>query len=428
MKRSSAVFFTVLLLMSGLTASAEICTIDPVPAATLLLPYFEVDLDDPNGINTIFSITNASATAVLAHVVFWTDLSVPTLDFNIYLTGYDSQAINLRDAFVNGILPRTASDGQDPTDTISPQGPMSQDINFASCTGQFPFSNPVMPPVYIAHVQAAHTGQFSPLLGACAGQTLGDNIARGYVTIDTVSSCTLLFPGDAGYFGAGIVTNQNVLFGDYAFVDSNNNFAQGDTMVHIEATGIPFRGGAAYAPFVPGDYTFYMRYVGGTAVDQREPLPTVTAARYTIGGAFSGGTDYIVWRDSKRNQNPFTCGTAPAWYPLAADQVVMFDEEENPFVPGDTCTVSPCNPLVLVPFPAEAQRVAVNSFDLPTPFDFGWTWLNLNTTVIGDPLLTPYAQSWVSVVRDAEGRFSVGHAATQLDSACDPLTTVLPTP
>jgi len=46
---------------------------------------------------------------------------------------------------------------------------------------------------------------------------LGDNIARGYITVDTVNSCTLLFPGDTGYFatgGTGIATNQNVLWGD----------------------------------------------------------------------------------------------------------------------------------------------------------------------------------------------------------------------
>ena len=39
----------------------------------------------------------------------------------------------MRDVFVDGKLPRTASDGQDPADTISPQGAASQDINFASC-------------------------------------------------------------------------------------------------------------------------------------------------------------------------------------------------------------------------------------------------------------------------------------------------------
>src|SRR3978361_487092 len=85
------------LLALGGQALAVICAIDEVPAATLFLPYFEVDLANPNGVTTLFSINNASATAVLAHVVVWSDLSVPVLDFNVYLTGYDVQSINMRD-------------------------------------------------------------------------------------------------------------------------------------------------------------------------------------------------------------------------------------------------------------------------------------------------------------------------------------------
>src|ERR1700710_2039844 len=102
--------FLVLLCLLGVagSASAVICTIDAVPAATLLLPYFEVDLGDPNGQTTLFSVNNASATAILSHVVVWSDLSVPVLDFNIYLTGYDVQSINMRDILA-GNLPQTAS-------------------------------------------------------------------------------------------------------------------------------------------------------------------------------------------------------------------------------------------------------------------------------------------------------------------------------
>ena len=143
------------LLGMGGQAFAVIGTIDDVPAATLLLPYFEVDLDNPvTGVNTLFSINNASATAVLAHVTVWSDQSVPVLDFDVYLTGYDVQTISLRDIFVNGIVPTTASAGQDTGgDTISPQGPVSQDINFASCS-TFPYSQPRLGAGFRAHLQA----------------------------------------------------------------------------------------------------------------------------------------------------------------------------------------------------------------------------------------------------------------------------------
>src|ERR1700681_820426 len=116
-----------LMLALAVPASAAICNIDVAPAATLLLPYFEVDLNNPNGLTTLFSVNNSAAVAVLAHVTIWSDLSVPVLAFNVYLTGYDVQTINLRDIVVNGVLPQTASAGQDPNDKISPKGPKSQD-------------------------------------------------------------------------------------------------------------------------------------------------------------------------------------------------------------------------------------------------------------------------------------------------------------
>jgi hypothetical protein len=404
-------------------AQAVICTVDDVPAATLLLPYFEQDIGDPWGNTTLFSINNASATAVLAHVVVWSDLSVPVLDFNVYLTGYDVQSVSLRDILVYGVLPHTASDGQDPADTADPndgisnQGSFSQDINFASCTGQLP--PPVLPPSFISHLQNSLTGQFSSILGGCAGLDRGDNIARGYITIDTVNNCTLRFPGDAGYFvagGGGDATNQNVLWGDYFYISEGQNFAQGETLVHVEASA------TNPETSVPGEYTFYGRYVAWTAADNREPLSTNFAVRYVQGGAFTGGSDLVVWRDSKVNQGAFKCGTLPAWYPLGQEQVVVFDEQENPEQP-ETLPVSPQPPGdVINPFPAEANSTPVGSEELPASPDFGWLFLNLNTTVAAAGANPPEdpgaAQAWVSVLISAEGRFSVGFDAIQLDSAC----------
>ena len=174
-------------------ARAEIGTADQVPAATLLLPYFEVDLADPSTINTTFTINNASATAVLAHVTLWTDEGIPTLNFNIYLTGYDIQPVNLGNLFTEGKIPATASAGQDPTDTISNKGLLSQDINFASCTGVLPSTG--LTPTELTHIRRSHTGRRSDVLNGCVSAQYGDLIARGYVTVDTVNNCTEPKPG-----------------------------------------------------------------------------------------------------------------------------------------------------------------------------------------------------------------------------------------
>jgi hypothetical protein len=428
------------LAVSGGAARAEIGTIDDVPAATLLLPYFECALDGggvplANGVTTLFSINNASATAVLAHVTFWTDESVPTLDFDIYLTGYDVQTLNVCDVF-RGNLPVTASDGQDtPQDTISPQGPLSQDINFASCTGRLPYNNPAVNASLLAHLRAAHTGGFTAVYGGCSGFDHGDDIARGYITVDTTTQCSLDFPSTPGYF-SGVASFQNVLWGDYFYVDAANNFANGETLVHIEACQ-PGNGYIGYVgtgtsgvntcPMGAGDYTFYGRYVGGLGTDQREALATTFATRYLNGAGFDGGTDLVVWRDSKTtptggNGLSWACTTEADWFPLNQADVVAFDEQENS---TDLCfqgdNISPPTGGADTCFPLETQRVSLqtgsSAGDTPAPpYLFGWMFLNLNTTVAGG-LFNPTAQAWVETIMDAQGRFSVGFDAIKLDQA-----------
>src|SRR5215203_1126149 len=221
------------LLVAAAPAGAAVGTIDNVPAATLLLPYFEVDLDNANGINTLFSINNAAAAAVLTKVVVWSDQGVPVLN----LTVYDVQTISLRDILVGGSVPRTASDGQDPTDTVSPQGALSEDINFPSCSN-LPFPSVAISNSFRAHLQAWLIGAESPETHNCAGAKTwlagGSRIARGYVTVDTVNACDIFFPGDWANYTLSL-TDQNVLWGDWFLVNTGQNFAQGDMLVHIES-------------------------------------------------------------------------------------------------------------------------------------------------------------------------------------------------
>jgi hypothetical protein len=455
--RKVTLCFALLGLLAGrIPAVAEICTIDDVPAATLLLPYFEVDLENVDCINTLFSINNASAAAAIAHVTVWTDQSIPTLDFDVYLTGYDVQTISVRDIF-NGNLPRTADRGADANDAASPSPPLgtTQAPNVNPFTGPFtpgsptefdfggssgpcvaPYTNPVLDNFRITNLRAAHRGQNAPAYGGCLGANYGDNLVRGYITIDSVTQCNLLFPSSATYFSGGIADNRNILWGDYFYVDPVNNSAQGETLVHIESCPTPSVGdGADDCPFVPGDYTFYGRYAAVAGQDQREPLSTTFASRFVQGGLFNGGTDLIVWRDSKTIptgfNGPYTCGAVdrPSWFPLNQTDVVAFDEQENP---QDLCftgdVVSPPLGGAQTCFPLEAQRVSLSGGNVigsdPAPdADFGWIYLNLNTAVTGvaypatDPSI---AQAWVTTLMSAEGRFSVGYDAVQLDSACAP--------
>src|SRR5216683_1155263 len=88
------------------TNNDDTCDISTAPAATLLLPYFEVDFVSTAATarTTLFTITNTSRLPQIAHVVIWTDWSFAALDFNIFLTGYDVQSINLYDVFNRGVI------------------------------------------------------------------------------------------------------------------------------------------------------------------------------------------------------------------------------------------------------------------------------------------------------------------------------------
>lgn len=398
----------------ALPAAAEIGVLDPVPAATLLLPHFEVDLSNTlTGVNTLVTISNARAEPVIAHITLWSDLSVPTLNWNAYLTGYDVMTLDLRTLFVLGQVPQTEH-LNDP-DAVSPVGIFSLVTNPAtgvgpgssSCTGQLPLGP--LPSSYLAHIRAAHTGQPSFLVGGlCLGVDHGDSIARGYITIDSTNLCGLGLPDDSGYFvdgGLGEANNLNALLGESVRIDAAEGTATGDTLVHLEAD----------AALGAGSYTFYRRYSGGA--DNREPLGTAFWARYLDGGAFANGTHLTYWRDSKRAVNAFSCAlTAPAPYPLGQTQLVAFDEQENP-----------SELEVISPLPWESGRVEVGGGDLPVPFTFGWMFLNLNAAVAGSAVpFEPTMQNYLAVSFTAAGQFSYGFDAFRLDSALAPISTTLP--
>src|SRR5258708_3416428 len=91
------------------TNNDDSCDIGVAPAATLLLPYFEVDFTNRTQ-DTLFTITNVTRFPQIAHVTVWTDWSFPVLDFNIYLTGYDVQGFSMNQ-LLGGVVAQTAGTG-----------------------------------------------------------------------------------------------------------------------------------------------------------------------------------------------------------------------------------------------------------------------------------------------------------------------------
>src|SRR4051794_1310197 len=141
------------------TNNADTCDIGTTPAATLLLPYFEVETSSAvpagTGATTLFTITNTSRYPQIAHVTVWTDWSFPVLDFNIFLTGYDVQGINLFDVIVRGIIVPGAPQGT--SITTVPGAPQPA----GSTSGATPFNNTSNPNFILA-------GSFD-VRSSCAG-------------------------------------------------------------------------------------------------------------------------------------------------------------------------------------------------------------------------------------------------------------------
>lgn len=409
MRKIAVAFLAAALLAASAPAPAGAQSLAPLvselPAATLLLPYFEVDLARSRGANTVFSVSNASASPALAHVTVWSDLAVPVFGFDLYLTGFDVQVVDLR-RVLSRALPRTADLDRDPSDAISPRGEWSLDATFPDCAGRLPPAAPSL--AESAAVRAALTGRPSALFGGlCAGVRHSGRTARGFVTIDATNRCTSLNPADAGYFvsgGAGVASNGNVLWGQYLYSRPSPGGPRraGATLVPIRADAADPETSAA------GQYTFYGRLHGWSGADNRQPLGSTFAARFQRRGSLRSPTDLVIWRDPKVPQGSFPCGSYPSWFRLGMEEFVAFDETEDATLLDGSSA-----------FGAAAQRVRAVAPAVPAPYRSGWLHLDF------DGFVAPNApgedqeagQAWVYVIQDAAGRFSGGRAAIMLESA-----------
>jgi len=424
------------------TNNDDSCDIAVTPAATLLLPYFEVDATNPNestALNTLFTITNVSADPEIAHITVWTDWSYPVLDFNIFLTGYDVQGISLYDILARpsvGIPPtgESVSNVGADSNATNPNFLASEAANCDSLPGPIPadLANGVL--------SALTTGIFNiGGITVCGSVRVGGTHANavGYITADVVDDCTQQLPTDPAYED-GTLLYDNALIGDYQRIDptisaSATGFASGGPLVHIRA--IPEGGPNALvaAPDTTFPFTFYDRYNAGPPaapsrrVDRRQPLPSVFAARYIDGGVGAFNTDYAIWREGVTGggSSP-SCSSAVLNSAISLEQIVRFDEDENPTVSTGGCQISPCTTTTLTLPETSLDNVNDTSVFPASTSGGGWMYLNLSNPVVvanfsnrlfGNDQVT---QNWVIVRLTAEGRYGVDFDAAYLGNGCSP--------
>ncbi len=404
------------------TSNHDSCDIALIPAATLLLPYFELRTDAVSGAGptTLFTVVNNSRYPQIAHVTIWTDWGYPVLNFNLFLTGYDVQGINLFDILVRGIVvpgvPSGTSistrpgsllngytfsaDSKPLTNTANPNFVTTGPLNVSDrCLG-LPGNLPVELLLAARRALTTGTGYAFPGGANCGAGRVGSNtgvMAKGYVTIDVVSTCTSQFPtdGNGSYFAGpdAPLLFDNVLSGDYQQIAptpagsaaAGAFDAQGGPLVHIHAVPEGGLSGASGAVPVGTElpFTFYDRYTPAAArtADRRQPLPSEWSARFIQGGYGGFATDLKIWREGLVAGAPdCTNASLEVNSYIAVTDIVRFDEHENSFGVGSYLTIPEYVPAH-VTLPA-ASRVSTASEVFPylaTNDVGGWLYLNLNS-------------------------------------------------
>ncbi len=449
---------------------ANVCAFDPVPAATLLFPFVAYDYDGGfGGDTTIFSITNVSAEAQIVHVTLWTDYSIAILDFNILLTGYDTQRVNIRDILADGQLPVTviATHAQTPgNEGVFPDGPVSPDndnggggantgswiqglLEFPESTNDlgsdrcstsdqaYPglYADNLIPATQLAAFQdwlqasqtasRSHANDCSPPYGP-AFQISPDpwfylrdetDPTWMYITADVVETCNLTFPDNPAYY-VDEIRYDNVLIGDVTWLNNDERFSEVDNAIHIEAD-IDLAQVATINADNDRPVSFYHRYSQNAQFsDYREPLPTAWAFRYQ--GAQDDGTlDTLIraWKGSSLwptvydlEFNPPNVGPdsfiASNCY---AYTYYAWDEDEDVITVTDFPWSQPGGGLIIPNLlPLETQEVSVDEFD--TVDTFGWmlfVWPASNYVGIpGAPAPPDFYQTWMGVKYVKAGDYS----------------------
>lgn len=435
------------------SASAITCTSDQHPAATLLVPYFQVSYDDAGNLissglgarDTIVTIANASSAPMVAHVSVYTRESIFKLDFNVALTGFDVQAMRVSDILAGNLPSAGSTVGggvcQHEGGGVYPDGflrviPPAPATGLDNSRAISDYPVPAFGPSFSSDLIAA-------LRANCDGGE--DALAIGYILIDMANYCNLSDPSDPNYWQFNAAGMENNLMGEVIFTSGFGLPTYGMSTVNLEAD--QEFGFAAQSTTTPVR-TFYARYwnagdnsgITGTTTggptcpncgsgdpttdlnlsspwnigygDMREPLGLRWGARWfdlvdTSSGLSILTANFQVWRGPYNGANCDVNGPTVV--------LTFFDEDENTITQGGC--ISPCS-TITDNFPLETQQTNINAFGHPTA---AAGWVSMNFANLSDGSV--FDQAWVDYTFEGNIALeSILVPGTQLDpSACNPL-------
>lgn len=409
------------------------CDIAVTPAATLLLPYFEVDFNAPpaRARTTLFTVVNTSSLPQIARATIWTDWAYPVLTFDLFLTGYDVASINLYDILASGRLLAAGTSTAGRLSAHNNANPNHAPTAVYDCNDRPDRLSPEL----LSDVRSLlTTGRSKTGLGVSCQKPSGNERqvgsnhgphAIGYMTIDVVATCSNNTPANGRHFTSELLFD-NVLTGDWMSVSQAeiHNYATASPLVHIRAFPEGGPAGTMVPPQLP--YTFYGRLLSDRVpsqrgFDRRQPLPSAFAARFIQGDYNNFQTDLVIWREA------YTGAVAECTDYLRNDtleiaEIVRFDEHENATA-GES-------PIVVLPPPGKPGVAATSSLrswsstfpPLVSPHGdtAGWLYLNLlRANRNGEEAHgAGQHQAWVTVTMFSEERYAVTFDAAALQNGC----------
>jgi len=330
------------------------CATENIPAATLLVPYFQVSRngtqgeDIPEGgADTLVSFTNTTSTGLIVHVTVWNKYGKPILGFNVPTAAFDVTFFRMKD-ILNGKLrvnPYTQTPARLPLDPCGQNrttGVYDPRVGFgATVYSRFPNPSPgdAARSISIYDVPAFPSAQRrmiwdsldesggvvdfrgpggvnildedNPLCGSGSdGRLTGD--FSGYVTLDVVNYCTNFFPDESSYYTRDAIATRgweekgftpNALIGDVVYVDRQAGTSFSGSMVSLIFDSRlewperqTFYGRNAWLETRTGEEApFAYRFAG----DGRLPLGTRYGLRYLSDTANRLQSSMVVWRTDR---------------------------------------------------------------------------------------------------------------------------------
>ncbi|MEO8189852.1 MAG: hypothetical protein ABI682_05880 [Acidobacteriota bacterium] len=399
------------------TASAVTCTVDQRPAATLLVPWFQVTFNADGSpqtstsaslqpaLDTIVTIGNASAAPTIAHVSVFNERSVLVLDFNVALTGFDIQAMRMSEilrgnlpstpintshvSVANDVCQRNSAAAVYPTGflRVRPNSPTTPEDNTLA-TALYPTPAFTQGGSFQLNTLDSLDTTADSLGCTAAPDQVITGLIHGYITIDMVNYCNLSNPSDPLYYANDAIGNENNLWGEVIFTSSTGIPTFGASTVNIESdrsfgalANNPAPVGAFDQTTTARTRTFYGRYWSpatenfctncGTGVsptdlaviapwdrgfgDEREPLGLKYAARYFEGAGIT--SNWIVWRAGATVGAGAATGQGPTFL--------------RDLTTSQTGTAGACSSQEAVPsivfFDEDENTTTVTSVPLPSP-------------------------------------------------------------